>query len=101
MQGFELGAVDYVAKPFNAHELLARVNTHLTMDRLRRENERLLLSILPESVADRLKAGDERIADRFEEVTVLFADIVSFTELAAAMPAARPRRAAKRSVHAL
>jgi adenylate cyclase len=87
VQGFELGAVDYVAKPFNAHELLARVNTHLTMDRLRRENERLLLSILPESVADRLKSGDVRIADRFEEVTVLFADIVSFTELAAGMPA--------------
>src|SRR4026207_1105889 len=81
VRGFELGAVDYVAKPFNAHELLARVNTHLTLDRLRRENERLLLSILPESVANRLKAGDERIADRFEEVTVLFADIVSFTEL--------------------
>jgi class 3 adenylate cyclase len=76
-----------VAKPFHAHELLARVNTHLTMDRLRRENERLLLSILPESVADRLKSGDERIADRFEEVTVLFADIVGFTQLAAAMPA--------------
>jgi adenylate cyclase len=87
VQGFELGAVDYVAKPFNAHELLARVNTHLTMDRLRRENERLLLSILPASVADRLKSGDERIADRFEEVTVLFADIVGFTELAAALPA--------------
>ena len=87
VQGFELGAVDYVAKPFNTHELLARVNTHLTMDRLRRENERLLLNILPESVADRLKSGDERIADRFEEVTVLFADIVDFTQLAAAMPA--------------
>jgi adenylate cyclase len=87
VQGFELGAVDYVAKPFHAHELLARVNTHLTMDRLRRENERLLLSILPQSVADRLKSGDERIADRFEEVTVLFADIVGFTQLAAAMPA--------------
>src|SRR5579871_3421958 len=36
VKGFELGAVDYVAKPFNAHELLARVNTHLTMDDLRR-----------------------------------------------------------------
>jgi DNA-binding response OmpR family regulator len=35
-QGFELGAVDYVAKPFHAHELLARVNTHLTVDELRR-----------------------------------------------------------------
>ena len=42
VRGFELGAVDYVAKPFHAHELLARVNTHLAMDRLRRENERLV-----------------------------------------------------------
>ena len=85
VQGFELGAVDYVAKPFNTHELLARVNTHLTMDRLRRENERLLLSILPESIANRLKSGDKLIADRFEDVTVLFADIVGFTELASAL----------------
>lgn len=37
--GFEMGAVDYVAKPFNAHELLARINTHLTVDHLRRSLE--------------------------------------------------------------
>jgi serine phosphatase RsbU (regulator of sigma subunit) len=37
--GFEAGAVDYVAKPFNAHELLARINTHLTVDHLRRSLE--------------------------------------------------------------
>ena len=35
VRGFELGAVDYVGKPFNAHELLARVSTHLTLQRLR------------------------------------------------------------------
>src|SRR5215831_17771131 len=35
VKGFELGAVDYVAKPFNDHELLARVHTHLTIDQLR------------------------------------------------------------------
>src|SRR5215510_9952143 len=35
VKGFELGAVDYVPKPFNSHELLARVNTHLTIDQLR------------------------------------------------------------------
>jgi sigma-B regulation protein RsbU (phosphoserine phosphatase) len=34
--GFEVGAVDYVGKPFNAHELLARINTHLIIDQLRR-----------------------------------------------------------------
>src|ERR1035438_9607317 len=71
VKGFELGAVDYVAKPFNAHELLARVNTHLTMDRLHRENERLLLSILPAAIAARLKSGEAGIADHFPEASVL------------------------------
>jgi signal transduction histidine kinase len=42
VRGFELGAVDYVAKPFHSHELLARVGTHLAMARLRKENERLV-----------------------------------------------------------
>ena len=87
VRGFELGAVDYVGKPFNAHELLARVSTHLAVDRLRRENERLLLNILPAPIAERLKAGDEHIADKFADVTVLFADIVGFTPLSAGMPA--------------
>jgi len=82
VKGFELGAVDYVAKPFHAHELLARVRTHLTIARLNRENERLLRSILPEAVVRRLKAGEERIADRVEAASVLFADIVGFTPLA-------------------
>jgi class 3 adenylate cyclase len=86
VKGFELGAVDYVGKPFNAHELLARVNTHLTIDRLHRENERLLLNILPAAIAERLRAGGELIADKFPEATVLFADIVSFTTIAASMP---------------
>src|SRR5262249_40496388 len=81
VKGFELGAVDYVAKPFNAHELLARVHTHLTMDRPHRANERLLLCILPASIANRLKSGDAGIADHFSDVSVLFADIVGFTLL--------------------
>jgi two-component system, sensor histidine kinase and response regulator len=37
VQGFELGAVDYVTKPFNTHELLARVHTHLALLRQQRE----------------------------------------------------------------
>jgi serine phosphatase RsbU (regulator of sigma subunit) len=36
VSGFEIGAVDYVGKPFNTHELLARINTHLSIDQLRR-----------------------------------------------------------------
>jgi class 3 adenylate cyclase len=41
----------------------------------------LLLNVLPRSIADRLKAHEATIADRFEHVTVLFADIVGFTPL--------------------
>src|SRR5712672_2827606 len=52
VRGFELGAVDYVGKPFNAHELTARVRTHLTIDRLNKENTRLLLNVLPASIAE-------------------------------------------------
>ena len=37
VQGFNLGAVDYVTKPFQPEEVIARVNTHLTIHRLNRE----------------------------------------------------------------
>jgi adenylate cyclase len=46
------------------------------------KSERLLLNVLPESVADRLKESNEVIADGFPAATVLFADIVGFTPLA-------------------
>lgn len=39
VHGLQLGAVDYVTKPFNASELLTRVDTHLTLCRLRKELE--------------------------------------------------------------
>lgn len=52
-----------------------------------RENERLLLNILPEPVADRLRRGERPIADRFEDVSLLFADIVGFTSLSGGMAA--------------
>jgi adenylate cyclase len=45
------------------------------------KSERLLLNMLPSAIADRLKQEPQAIADGFSEVTVLFADIVGFTEL--------------------
>ncbi|TMQ02348.1 MAG: adenylate/guanylate cyclase domain-containing protein [Deltaproteobacteria bacterium] len=56
-------------------------------ERLARENERLLLNILPEPIAHRLRNGEALIADRFEDVTLLFADIVEFTRLSATLSA--------------
>jgi class 3 adenylate cyclase len=54
-------------------------------ERLARDNERLLLNILPEPIAQRLRDGEPLIADRFDDVTLLFADIVEFTRLSATM----------------
>jgi len=45
------------------------------------KSERLLLNILPEAIALRLKQGENTIADSFSDVTILFADLVGFTEL--------------------
>jgi len=43
------------------------------------KSERLLLNILPNLVAQRLKSGEQLIADSFPDASVLFADIVGFT----------------------
>lgn len=51
------------------------------LDEERAESERLLLNILPAPIAQRLKTESGVIADRFDVVSVLFADIVGFTPL--------------------
>ena len=51
-------------------------------------SEKLLLNILPKSIANRLKDNDMRIADSHDAVTILFADIVGFTKMTATMPPA-------------
>jgi class 3 adenylate cyclase len=56
------------------------------LDRERAVAERLLLNILPTPIAQRLKDGAATIADAHPAVTVLFADLVGFTPLAAGLP---------------
>ena len=47
----------------------------------RDENERLLLSLMPESVVQRYRGGEETIAEEHQDVTVIFADLVGLDEL--------------------
>jgi adenylate cyclase len=47
-----------------------------------RESELLLMNILPRSIAERLKAASNTIADHFDSASILFADVVDFTPLA-------------------
>jgi adenylate cyclase len=52
------------------------------------KSERLLLNVLPKQIAPLLKEGRQRVAERFAEASVLFADLVGFTPLSAKIPPA-------------
>jgi adenylate cyclase len=67
--------------------LQSRLLTELEEERAR--SQRLLLNVLPQRIIDRLDAGETLIADRHDAVSVLFADVVGFTEISARLsPAA-------------
>jgi class 3 adenylate cyclase len=75
-----VGAVLLLVAAYSA-AVTARAQARFAEEHARAE--RLLLNILPPSVAARLKRSQATIADSFETATVLFADIVGFTPLAA------------------
>lgn len=62
---------------------LQQINTLLDIEK--EMSESLLLNIMPEPIALRLKAGEQLIVDTFSDVTVMFADIVGFTKLTGQM----------------
>lgn len=59
---------------------------HLLLLKEQAQSERLLLNVLPASIAQRLKANPHTIADGFTNVTVMFADIKDFTRLSGDQP---------------
>ena len=68
------------------HERTADLEqTNQMLAEAQEKSERLLLNILPETIALRLKEGESSISDGFAEVSILFADIVNFTTLSAQM----------------
>ena len=112
LRALRSGAKDFISKPFEVAEVLTRVHNMLEVRLLhvaiRRKNvelkklfdqvvaerkvsERLALHVSPDSIAARLQARPDVMADGFEDVTVLIADIVGFSELA---PAESPERLA-------
>ncbi len=58
------------------------------LEQEKQRSDELLLNILPAEIAERLKAEEQPIADQCESATVLFADLVGFTNLSRQMPAA-------------
>ena len=98
----EAGAEDYLPKPFEPVLLRARIGASLDKKRLRdreqaamaelraekERSETLLLNILPQPIVARMQRGETNIADRFQDVTILFSDIVGFTRMSARRSAA-------------
>ncbi len=72
-------------------QIIARrlAEAHALLEQEQALSERLLLNILPGPVARRLKENEKNIADGFADVSVMFADIVNFTQVAAGMTPAQ------------
>jgi class 3 adenylate cyclase len=66
--------------------LIERIMAELEVERARSRD--LLLNILPQSIIDRLNGGERLIADRFDDIAVVFSDFVGFTEISARLPVA-------------
>ena len=85
-RGFEVGAVDYIHKPFSAPVVLARVRTQLALrDALseattaKAEADQLLHALLPRKAADEIRNFGTVIPRRYDNVAVLFCDVTNFT----------------------
>src|SRR4029077_6786559 len=77
-QGFEVGAVDYIHKPFSAPIVLARVNTHLALQaalqqahEAQKQADELLRCLLPDAAAEEIRNIGTVIPRRYDSVAVL------------------------------
>jgi len=81
---FELLAVDVPEFQFT-NVYGTDVTAQRQLEVANQQNLELLLNILPEPIADRIRAGEGLIADRHDDVSLLFADIVGFTAMSTTM----------------
>ncbi|MEG3955716.1 adenylate/guanylate cyclase domain-containing protein [Microcoleus sp. herbarium2] len=71
------------------HDITKRKKMESALRKERNKTENLLLNLLPEPIAERLKDEPGVIADKFEKATILFADLVNFTQISTTMSATK------------
>jgi class 3 adenylate cyclase len=81
VRGFTAGGVDYITKPFQAEEVMARVKTHLTLYQLQRQQRDLFRRFATKEVANELLESGFALGGRYVEATAMFSDIRSFTSI--------------------
>ncbi|MCB0792765.1 MAG: response regulator [Flavobacteriales bacterium] len=80
-RGFELGAADYIAKPFEPVIFTARVRTQLELVHERKRTQSLLTNFLPPRVIQELMRTGTCKPEHVQELSLLFADLVGFTRI--------------------
>lgn len=86
IRGFEVGAVDYITKPFNERELIMRIKTHLQVRELSRNLEQEVIkqqniaAQLEQKLID-LQQADEQIRQQNEKLTLVNLQLTQVTRL--------------------
>jgi adenylate cyclase len=96
VRGFDAGAVDYISKPFNIREILARIQTQLQLEQQRRSLQESLMQLgrlqrtmnqyitkaARESIEDAVFGDDSQLVQPSRKtLTVMFTDIANFTTI--------------------
>ena len=87
VQGFRVGGVDYITKPFQMEEVCARIRNHLELQYLRKQNEERMKATMSRYLGSDLvdtlmENGEEVMVTSKQDVTILFSDIRKFTSIA-------------------
>jgi adenylate cyclase len=77
-----MGTLFMIVLAITAYHYRIVVDAERNLEREHRRSEGLLLNILPAAIAERLKRKETPIADRIDDASILFADLVGFTEMA-------------------
>ncbi len=86
-KGFELGASDYITKPFEPEVVKSRIKAVLSVLLEKKKSDELVHNILPKKVANELKSTGKATAKKYENVTILFTDFKDFTSLVSSISA--------------
>ena len=81
-KGFEIGAVDYITKPFSPPIVQARVKTHLALKMMRQRVEDAFGRHVHPSVAELILSGRLNMDGEMKDATLLFSDLRNFTTFA-------------------